>query len=175
MFRLTICCLVLGAALAKPAEKASDKSANHAAASKSEMLHSQKTAIEVGESRGLSDEPQPLPKPTTNSTDLRQMTYYVLNNGQYFFTSTYYPNSNYPNNDYFSFVLTTSAGQGMRIYCDPFDVESHPTCDFDWLRLGSTKYCGSGTIYVMGAQFAVEFSSDSSVTRPGFYCLVNVP
>ncbi|KAF0288924.1 Adhesion G-protein coupled receptor G6 [Amphibalanus amphitrite] len=175
MFRLTICLLVLGAALAKPAEKASDKSANHAAALKSEMLHSQKTAIEVGESRGLSDEPQPLPKPTTNSTDLRQMSYFVLNSGQYYFASTNYPNDDYPNYDYFSFVLDTASGYPMEIYCNPFDVESHPNCDYDWLQLDYTKYCGSGAFYYYGTPIVVEFSSDGSITRPGFYCRVTVP
>ncbi|KAF0290061.1 Adhesion G-protein coupled receptor G6 [Amphibalanus amphitrite] len=173
MFRLTICCLVLGAALAKPAEKASDKSANHAAASKSEMLHSRKTAIEVGESRGLSDEPQPLPKPTTNSTDLRQISTYVLYPGEYYFTSTYYPSS-YPNYDYFSFILRTASGQPMEIYCNPFDVEPHPNCEYDWLQLDYTKYCGSGAFYYYGSYIVVEFSSDGSISYSGFSCRITV-
>ncbi|KAF0288925.1 Adhesion G-protein coupled receptor G6 [Amphibalanus amphitrite] len=171
MFRLTICCLVLGAALAKPAEKASDKSAS----SDSELLHSLDTAIKVGESRGLSDEPQPLPKPTTNSTDLRQISTYVLYPGEYYFTSNNYGRSNYPNYDYFSFILRTASGYSMEIYCNPFDVESHPSCDFDWLQLDYTKYCGSGAFYYYGSYIVVEFSSDGSVTRPGFYCRVTVP
>ncbi|KAF0288922.1 Adhesion G-protein coupled receptor G6 [Amphibalanus amphitrite] len=171
MFRLTICCLVLGAALAKPAEKASDKSANHA--SKSEMLHSRKTVIEVGESRGLSDDPQPLPKPTTNSTDLRGIDYFLLHPGQYYFTSTNYPN-NYPNYDYFCYVFEAASGNPMEICCNPFDVEPHPNCDYDWLQLNGDKFCGSGTFYYYGSYIVAEFSSDGSTTYPGFYCTITV-
>ncbi|KAF0290062.1 Embryonic protein UVS.2 [Amphibalanus amphitrite] len=169
MFRLTICCLVLGAALTKPAEKASDKSAS----SDSELLHSLDTAITVGESRGLNDELQPLPKPTTKSAIQGLMQHYILCPGEYYFTSTNYP-SNYPNNDYFSFFLTTTDGQSMTINCSPFDVESHSTCAYDWLQLGSTKYCGSGAVTASGPCMSVEFSSDNSITDSGFNCTITV-
>merc|ERR1712072_598972 len=56
-----------------------------------------------------------------------------------------------------------------------FGLESHPTCDWDYLKIGAHKYCGIGsqatvpptTIAVEGTT-AFTFKSDYSVTRHGF-------
>ena len=176
MFRLTVCCLVLGAALANPVEKASGTSAEwdyHVVSSKEGTLHSERVAIEV-ESRGLSDDPQPLPEPTTTSTDLKEFLFYILDPGLYYFTSRNYP-FNYNNNDYFAFIVTGSSSQLMQVDCNPFNVESHPTCSYDWLRINANKYCGTGSFTVSSTQFTIEFSSDFVITRTGFYCLIAVP
>ena len=171
MFRLTVCCLVLGAALAKPAEKAVGD--DHVVSSEEETLHSVRAAIEVG-SKSLSDDPQPLPKPTDNSTDLeRSVTFYILYPGQYYFTSPNYP-SNYPHNHYSVFGFRSNAGQQMRVYCNPFRVEPHSTCSYDFLKLNSYKFCGFGYFTLFGSQFIVEFSTDNTVSYSGFYCLITV-
>lgn len=56
-----------------------------------------------------------------------------------------------------------------------FGFESHPTCDWDYLQIGSTKHCGIGneatvpgsTISVDSSQLFV-YKSDYSVTKQGF-------
>ena len=172
MFRLTVCCLVLGAAFAKPAEKPVGD--DHVVASEEETLHSMRAAIEV-DSKALSDDPQPLPKPTDNSTDLeRSFPFYILSPGQYYFTSPNY-GGNYPNNYYDIFAFRGSSYQMLRVYCSPFHVQSHPTCFYDWLRFNSDKFCGHGYFTVYSTQFTVEFRTDGSITDSGYYCMITVP
>ena len=171
MFRLTVCCLLLGAALAKPAEKTSGVSAKAAPGSGS--LRSVRAALEF-ESAGQHDDPQPLPKPTTNSTDLRDIEYFTLYPGTYFFTSPNHP-GHYNNSDYFAYVFTGSSDQLINVYCHPFDVEDHPLCEYDWLALDGFKQCGHGSIIYDSYKLVAEFKTDATITDTGFYCLLTVP
>ena len=168
MFRLTVCCLVLGAALANPVEKASGTSTewdDHVISSKEETLHSERAAIEV-ESRGLSDDPQPLPKPTTNSTDLR--AYYILYPGLYYLTSPNYPVSYAPGS--YSYYLVGSSGQIISINCNPFNVP----CSAASFTINGVEYCNSGPVSVSEYYLSIVFNA--YLTSSGYYyCLITVP
>ncbi|KAF0296009.1 Trypsin-1 [Amphibalanus amphitrite] len=136
LLRLTVCCLLLGAALAKPQTKAA--------------------------------EPVPL-------SDKEPRATYVLQPGQYFFTSPNYPN-NYGNDFRRRWVIRGSDGQDVTVQCDPVDIEFHSSCRYDFLRVNGVKYCGTSPVpATSAAELRVVFKTDSSVTASGFYCLVTVP
>ena len=164
MLCLTLCCLVFGAALAKPAEKAVGD--DHAVASEEETLHSVRTAIKV-DSKALSDDPQPLPKPTDNSTDLR-VYYHVISPGQYYFTSPNYPN-NYHSGIYPYFIVGSS-GQTIKIACNLFNIP----CDGASFKINGVEYCGSSSVNFSSTHLAILFSV-THINGSLFYCLIKVP
>ena len=139
MLLVAISCLLLGAALAKPAPE-----------SLSEL------------------QPKALPAQTSRAS-------YVVPPGLYYFTSPNYPN-NYDINDSKEWNIQGTGGQDITVSCDPFNLEYHSSCVWDYLMINGVKHCGSGPVAaVTSAELRITFYSDYSVTRSGFYCLVDVP
>ena len=62
-------------------------------------------------------------------------------------------------------------GQKILLTFESFDVESHSSCDYDWVQIGEEKYCGSNKpspILSSGNTMDITFHSDFSVARSGF-------
>lgn len=95
-------------------------------------------------------------------------------------TSPEYPNE-YPNgHDDCVTVLWAEEGQNVELVFTDFELESHSTCNYDWVQVrdGDSSesellgtWCGSdspGTIRSSGSMLYVEFHSDGSVVRTGY-------
>ena len=149
MFRLALSCLVLGTALAKPQPYGE--------------------APEISPRLKSASEPQPLPPP-----DPKERALYTLPAGSYFITSPRYPFS-YPNGAYRSWTLQGSEGQTLSISCSTFSIESHSSCAYDFLSVNEERFCGATGPEVSGTLLEIVFSSDNSVRRRGFYCIISVP
>ncbi|KAF0287039.1 Adhesion G-protein coupled receptor G6 [Amphibalanus amphitrite] len=100
---------------------------------------------------------------------------YVLAPGLYYITSPRYPYL-YPNFVDKRWYLFGAQGQTITIGCSDFDVEYHHYCRYDFLRINGVKYCGSDVVEdVTSPELRIQFSTDYSVRRRGFYCLITVP
>ncbi|XP_078343320.1 tolloid-like protein 2 [Oculina patagonica] len=91
-------------------------------------------------------------------------------------TSPGYPN-NYPNNLDCNYSVPIPHGMAMKIYFHELNVEYHPTCNYDYLKITSENsetfgaICGYryGTdIIVTGNYALLTFHSDSEVQNKGF-------
>ncbi|XP_067026542.1 CUB and peptidase domain-containing protein 1-like [Acropora muricata] len=118
--------------------------------------------------------------PTTMNASLNVMTssgcrgqLKVYNNSV---ESPGYP-SRYPNYMDCYFWVNINQGKALRIVFDDFNLESHPSCGYDYLRIRNNmgvtygKYCGlrsNKTVLVTGSRASFHFHSDSSVQRKGF-------
>ncbi|XP_074612569.1 cubilin-like [Acropora palmata] len=89
----------------------------------------------------------------------------------------------YPNYMDCYFWVPINQGKALRILFDYFNLESHSSCGYDYLRIrndmGVTygKYCGlrSGkTVLVSGSRASFHFHSDSSVQRKGFRLYLSI-
>ena len=93
--------------------------------------------------------------------------------GLYSIKSPNYPN-NYDNN--FDCTYTINPGSGvntMTLACCDFSVESHSSCGWDWLQVNGEKFCGrQGPALTETGAFNIDFHTDYSVVRGGFYCEV---
>ncbi|XP_067028317.1 CUB domain-containing protein 2-like [Acropora muricata] len=83
----------------------------------------------------------------------------------------------YPNYMDCYFWVPISQGKALRIVFDDFNLESHSSCGWDYLRIRNDKgftygkYCGvqSGKIVlVTGSRASFHFHSDFSIQRQGF-------
>ncbi|KAK3572019.1 hypothetical protein QTP86_022249 [Hemibagrus guttatus] len=86
----------------------------------------------------------------------------------------------YPHNIDCNIVLRSPQNSSISLFFDSFDVESHSSCNFDYLevRNGSTatapllgKYCGSelpNPIFPRSHELFLYFHTDFSATRNGF-------
>ncbi|XP_067027374.1 cubilin-like [Acropora muricata] len=83
----------------------------------------------------------------------------------------------YPNNMDCYFWVPIPQGKALKIVFDVFNLESHSSCGWDYLRIRNDKgytygkYCGvqSGKIVlVTGSRASFHFHTDSSVQRKGF-------
>ena len=153
MFRLAVAtCVVLGAALAKPS------------------LPAGRDEIPV---EPLGVEPAPFqdnPQPLKLYSGAERSTY-TLAPGTYFFTSPNYPN-NYPNNHDFSVTLRAE-NHSLVLMCHPFNMETHSRCSYDYLSVNERRYCGtSPPPATQLTEMRIRIKTDSSVTAPGFYCLL---
>ncbi|KAF0288945.1 Coagulation factor IX [Amphibalanus amphitrite] len=116
------------------------------------------------------------PLPVNRTGGARAVYEITLATGNYYWTSPNHPN-NYPNNYDIGLRLTGSAGQLITISCDPFRLENHDRCVWDYLSINGQRYCGTRTEPTIrsSTQLNVDFHTDSSVTASGFYCLIVVP
>ncbi|XP_022807872.1 CUB and peptidase domain-containing protein 1-like isoform X2 [Stylophora pistillata] len=98
---------------------------------------------------------------------------YVQNNQ---LTSPGYPN-NYPNWMDCSYRVNIYPGWTLRIYFRHFELESHSSCRYDYLRITNErnvifgKYCGvktGRTVSVTGRYAVITFHSDSSFSGRGY-------
>ncbi|XP_067027783.1 cubilin-like [Acropora muricata] len=89
----------------------------------------------------------------------------------------------YPNNMNCYFWVPINQGKALKIVFDVFNLESHSSCGYDYLRIrndmGVTygKYCGlrSGkTVLVTGSRASFHLHSDSSVQRKGFRLYLSI-
>ncbi|XP_074612564.1 cubilin-like isoform X2 [Acropora palmata] len=89
----------------------------------------------------------------------------------------------YPNYMDCHFWVPINQGKALRIVFDDFNLESHSSCGYDYVRIkndmGVTygKYCGlrSGkTVLVTGSRASFHFHSDSSVQRKGFRLYLSI-
>nr|XP_058943263.1 deleted in malignant brain tumors 1 protein-like [Pocillopora verrucosa] len=97
----------------------------------------------------------------------------------YQLTSPGYPN-NYPNGIDCEYWVYIPYGKALRIYFNDFQVESDPSCSYDYLRIANEKnetfggrngkYCGVqyGSVSVTGQYAVLTFHSDGSVSRRGY-------
>ncbi|XP_015775819.1 PREDICTED: tolloid-like protein 2 [Acropora digitifera] len=83
----------------------------------------------------------------------------------------------YPNNMNCYFWVPIPQGKALKVVFDYFNLESHSSCGWDYLRIRNDKgftygkYCGvqSGKNFlVTGSRAGFHFHSDSSVQRRGF-------
>ena len=115
-------------------------------------------------SRAADSDPQPLPA-----------LIYVLKQGQYYITSPNYP-SQYPINRDIRWTVRGDQNQTITIGCANFDVESHSSCDYDYLRINDEDHCGSGAVAdVTSTELRIRFFTDDFIGGRGFYCLITVP
>lgn len=87
---------------------------------------------------------------------------------------------NYGNNKNSVMVVHASYGLRLKLHFTNFDLESHSSCNYDYLELrdGSTssspllgKYCGSVTpsiTYASSGTLRLNFVSDGSMTKKGY-------
>ncbi|XP_066015023.1 deleted in malignant brain tumors 1 protein [Pocillopora verrucosa] len=97
----------------------------------------------------------------------------------YQLTSPGYPN-NYPNGIDCEYWVYIPYGKALRIYFNEFQVESHSSCSYDYLRIANEinetfggrngKYCGVqyGSVSVTGQYAVLTFHSDGSVAHRGY-------
>ncbi|XP_020610007.1 tolloid-like protein 2 isoform X1 [Orbicella faveolata] len=92
-----------------------------------------------------------------------------------------YP-SYYPTNTDCEYWVPIPSGMAMRIDFDAFDVESHYSCNWDYLKISNEqnqtfgKYCGVKDgfhVIVTGDYVVLKFHSDCCVTRPGYLLSFN--
>ena len=98
---------------------------------------------------------------------------HTLSPGLYSIQSPGFP-ANYGNNLDCSYSLTAGSGVGtMTLACCTFDIEANSSCSWDWLRVNGTKYCGrQGPALAHSGSLAIDFHSDYSVVKAGYYCEV---
>ena len=120
----------------------------------------------------LQDDPDPIP--FEEGEHVRRQRTYTLPSGRYRFTSPNYPRK-YPNNYYRSFTVRGNRGQAITISCNPFRMERHSCCRYDYLSINGRKYCGTNrppTTTV--SELRIVIKTDYSVTDTGFYCLLTI-
>ncbi|XP_078349872.1 CUB and peptidase domain-containing protein 1-like [Oculina patagonica] len=85
-----------------------------------------------------------------------------------------YPNS-YPNYMDCVYKVPIPDGMAMNISFHYFEVEDHPSCKFDYLKISSNHtfrvFCGNETgqtVLIAGDDVRVTFHSDSHVQERGF-------
>ena len=157
MLRLIIVtCLALGTTLAKPPPEAKP--------------------FDV-EPIPFQDNPEPVAhgdKPDPILFQEGERTTYTLAPGRYYFTSPNYPSA-YPNNHDSSFTIKGDNNQAISITCNPFRMESHSSCGWDYLSINDRKYCGTtAPPTTTVSELRIRIHTDYSVTAPGFYCLVTI-
>ena len=156
MIRLAaVTCLVLGTALAKPSPSAKSKESSY-------ILPFRVKSVPY------EDKPEPI---TFQEGERKS---YTLASGSYYFTSPNYPSS-YPNNYHGWLTVKGDSNQTVTITCDPFRMESHSSCNYDFLSINDVKYCGTNAPPTTTVtELRIIIKTDYSVTSTGFYCLVTV-
>jgi len=98
---------------------------------------------------------------------------YTLAEGTYTIKSPNHP-SNYGNNFDCAYNLTPGSGVGtLDLSCSAFNIESHSSCRWDWLRVDGTKFCGTaGPTVSSNSVMNVDFHADGSVVRTGYLCTI---
>ncbi|XP_037080009.1 CUB and peptidase domain-containing protein 2-like isoform X1 [Pollicipes pollicipes] len=93
--------------------------------------------------------------------------------GTYTITSPNHP-SNYGNNYDCAYNLTPGSGAGsLSITCSAFNIESHSSCAWDWLRVNGNKFCGTqGPSVSDSASLTIDFHADYSVVKTGYSCTI---
>ncbi|XP_043192075.1 chymotrypsinogen A-like [Amphibalanus amphitrite] len=171
MLRLQIacCCLLATAALAKPQAKSAGKEPKPV-----DFDDTTITAVPFDENGVKNDDPQPLPRKPDYG---RAATERTLEPGTHpYYSPGYQNNANYPNNYDESLKVRGSSGQEISISCDPFQLESHSSCYWDYLSINGQKFCGTRTVpSIKGTLLTIDFHTDYSVTDKGFYCRIVVP
>ncbi|XP_072275195.1 dorsal-ventral patterning tolloid-like protein 1 [Pyxicephalus adspersus] len=118
---------------------------------------------------------------TTTTTTSSQYTscggYLTQNSGV--ITSPMYPQY-YPANSRCVWQITATSNFTIDIYFTSFNLEIHPTCDFDYVKvydgnLELGKMCGNETSSFSGStsSMTIEFKSDGSVQNTGFKASYN--
>ncbi|XP_043210235.1 coagulation factor IX-like [Amphibalanus amphitrite] len=172
MLRLQIacCCLLAAAALAKPQAKPARKEPKPV-----DFDDNAATGVPYNGNDVMSDSAEPLPMFETSNGFTRAVHDITLNPNHYYWISENYPN-NYTNNIDVGLRLRGSDGQEISISCDPFKLEYHPSCDWDYLSINGQKFCGTRTVpSIKGTLLTIDFHTDYSVTDKGFYCRIVVP
>ncbi|KAF0303071.1 Proclotting enzyme [Amphibalanus amphitrite] len=156
MFRLAVVtCVVLATGLAKPPPPAK------ADGGPIQPLDVEPVAFQEG--------PEPI-----LFLEKETRTTHTLAPGQYSFQSPNYPNQ-YPNNFDYSFTLKGDNSQDVTVTCDPFSMESHSSCAYDYLSINERKYCGSSApIALAASELRIRIHTDYAVAATGFYCVVTV-
>ncbi|XP_069625649.1 scavenger receptor cysteine-rich domain-containing protein DMBT1-like isoform X3 [Ranitomeya imitator] len=100
-------------------------------------------------------------------------------------TSPFYPNP-YPANSHCTWHIRVPAGYYIRLFFLHFDLETHPQCVFDWVTIYDgipqfspeiAKLCygnsnsTNNTFYSSANIMSIEFRTDSSVQRNGFFAV----
>jgi len=98
---------------------------------------------------------------------------HVLAQGTYTIKSPNHP-SNYGNNYRCRYNLQPGTGVNtLALSCSAFNLESHSRCVWDWLQVGSTKYCGTNSPTVSNnGNMIIYFRTDRSVVRSGYSCTI---
>ena len=93
--------------------------------------------------------------------------------GLYSIQSPGYPGQ-YSNNLDCSYTISAGSGVNtMTLACCTFDIESHSSCLWDWLRVNGVKYCGrQAPALSETSEYSIDFHSDYSVTKAGYFCEV---
>ncbi|KAF0287243.1 Cubilin [Amphibalanus amphitrite] len=93
--------------------------------------------------------------------------------GLYSIKSPGYP-SNYGNNLDCAYTITPGSGVNtMTLACCQFEIEYNSSCGWDWLRVNGVKYCGrQGPALSESGAYTIDFHSDYSVVKAGYYCEV---
>ena len=99
-----------------------------------------------------------------------------LSAGLYYLQSPNYPQL-YPNGLDVTYPPFVGAqGQRLRITCPYVDIEPHARCDYDWLAINGTRFCGQASISERRAlRLSLQFHSDLIVRHTGFLCYIEVP
>ncbi|XP_077145287.1 scavenger receptor cysteine-rich domain-containing protein DMBT1-like [Ranitomeya variabilis] len=98
-------------------------------------------------------------------------------------TSPLYPNP-YPANSHCTWHIRVPAGYYIRLFFLHFDLETHPQCVYDWVTIydGTPQFspeiarlCNgnstNNTFYSSSNIMSIEFRTDSSVQRNGFFAV----
>merc|ERR1712212_972579 len=98
-----------------------------------------------------------------------------LSVGSYDIQSPNHP-SNYDNYYDCTYSLTAEAGAVLSVSYSAFNIESHSTCGWDWLKVQGVKYCGTEMPPAItdATTLEIEFHTDYSVVRTGFALTVSV-
>ena len=71
-----------------------------------------------------------------------------------------------------------NAADELQLSCNSFQMERpyRQSCEFDWLRVNGTRYCGitAPTVPATAGSLTVEYATDFGVHRSGFRCTVQV-
>lgn len=80
------------------------------------------------------------------------------------------PAARYENRMDCAWTFTARPGEKVKIHFDRFSVERHTDCRWDYVLVGSTRYCGSSLppVLVLPSPATVRFHTDASVRLGGF-------
>ena len=115
----------------------------------------------------------PTPSPR-QANELDCGSHVIAEGSSYVIRSPNYPN-NYPNFQDCTYTLTTTTDKDIEVTCNAFNLESHYSCRYDWLKINDVKYCGStAPPSLASSPMEIEFHSDYSVVRSGYECSITL-
>ena len=114
---------------------------------------------------------------TTSGINYRPPKTTVINHGSCsvelteFGASVIYQSENpYRDNDSCEIEFDCPVDQTLIYFVKQFDIEIHPTCDYDWLVVNGEKYCNGNVLPSSGILTSerISFNSDLTETGSGF-------